>query len=112
MKLNYIFIPIHGFPGYFICELGVIINKTGHVMAQNWRGSKGGNYLYVSFMKKGDKKVYKRSVHILTAQHFIPNPEKKKYVNHKRKNLRHNGAHDLEWCTHSENMKHRNSFNA
>ena len=45
-------------------------------------------------------------IHRLVAQSFIPNPHNKKTVNHKNGRRHDNHIDNLEWMTHSENMKH------
>lgn len=45
-------------------------------------------------------------IHRLLAESFIPNPEQKKTVNHKDGNKLNYDLSNLEWATHSENIKH------
>lgn len=61
-------------------------------------------YLYVRLYK--DAKGKKHKIHRLVAQTFIENPENKKCVNHIDGNKQNNSVENLEWVTHSENMKH------
>ena len=51
-------------------------------------------------------KAYGYSVHRLVACAYIPNPQGKKYVNHKDGNKRRNHADNLEWATAKENDQH------
>lgn len=61
-------------------------------------------YLIVGLCR--GKKTKTILVHRAVALTFIPNPEGKKYVNHKDGNKLNNSVSNLEWCTFSENIQH------
>ena len=61
-------------------------------------------YYEVSFRVKGQRKKFK--VHRLVAIAFIPNKYNKPLINHKDGNKKNNNIDNLEWVTHSENVKH------
>lgn len=61
-------------------------------------------YEVLSLCKNGKHKMM--SVHRLVAFAFIPNPENKPEVNHKKGIKSDNRASELEWMTISENEKH------
>ena len=42
----------------------------------------------------------------IVAYLFIPKPDGKDYVNHKDLNRQNNKVENLEWVSHSENIKH------
>lgn len=62
-------------------------------------------YLYVNLNKNGISKTFK--VHRLVAIAFIPNPENKPEVNHKKGNKLDNRFWMIEWSTPKENCEHR-----
>jgi hypothetical protein len=62
-------------------------------------------YLWTTFKEKGKQKTI--SLHVLIATCFVSNPNNKPEVNHKNWNKLDNNIENLEWVTHSENLKHR-----
>lgn len=70
-------------------------------MVSFWRNHAG--YVMASLHKNG-KRSY--AVHVLVGRHFVPNPENKPEVNHKRGNKEDNRAWMLEWNTRKENNDH------
>ncbi len=64
-------------------------------------------YKRLTLSKDGAEKKF--LVHILVARHFIPNPEKKKTVNHKNKDKTNNDISNLEWSTAREQALHANN---
>lgn len=61
-------------------------------------------YNYVSLHKDGKKK--NKSIHRLVALAFLERTSDNLDVNHKNGDKDDNRASNLEWCTHSDNMKH------
>ena len=58
----------------------------------------------VSCGSRGNKKAIR--VHVAVAKLFVENPNELYEVNHIDGNKDNNVAENLEWCTHSYNMKH------
>ena len=92
---------IKGFSGYKISNYGRI---KGPVKMLKHCIDKTTGYYVVRLSKRG--KSYKRYVHRLKAQHFIPNPKNKRTVNHKNGVKSDNRLNNLEWNTYSENIQH------
>lgn len=70
----------------------------------NWNIMKKVNRCYVHLYKNSERKSM--LVHRLVAQAFIPNPDDLPEVNHKSGITTENDISNLEWVTHSDNMKH------
>lgn len=111
---------IHGYENlYKVSNLGrvrsldrIILKGNGHLNScETLYAGKilsqqlGNGYLHVNLCDRDHKsKVLK--VHRLVAIAFIPNPERKLYVNHIDNIRTNNNYNNLEWCTTSENGKH------
>jgi hypothetical protein len=61
-------------------------------------------YLTCTLYKNSKPKIF--LIHRLVAGAFIPNTENKPEINHINAIRSDNRVGNLEWCTHSANMKH------
>ncbi len=106
---------IRDFPDYAVTSDGRIIslphkvwNGKGLVLTKGriLRGNPiGKGYLQVTLCKNG-KRVTKL-IHVLVAEAFIPNNNKRlNQVNHKDGNKRNNSVDNLEWCDNRQNQLH------
>lgn len=91
---------IDGFENYQVSIWGNIRNKNR--ILTPYVTQKG--YLKIGLSKNG--KNYKKRVHRLVAEAFIPNPHNLPQVNHKDGNPKNNSITNLEWCTNQENKSH------
>jgi len=53
-----------------------------------------------------DGKKFRKKVHRLVAECFIPNPDKLPFINHKDGDKTNNSVENLEWCTSYWNNLH------
>lgn len=113
---------IKGFEGlYQVSNLGRVksldvIQNLKHSSGTEYTRFKKGRILrpeqsgrvapYVIYYLKKDGKRHFGKAHRLVAKAFIPNPENKKVVNHLDCNPKNNNVSNLEWATHSENIKY------
>lgn len=71
-----------------------------------------GNCGYVQYsMYLGNYKRKYELAHRLVAKAFIENPDNKAEVNHIDCNRLNNNVENLEWVTHSENIRHSRGLN-
>ena len=93
---------IEEFPKYEISSTALIRNKEAKLIRVTPVGKRG--YPVVSLMK--DNKVYVRTVHVLFAKAFIPNPSHYPQVNHIDGDKTNCSLSNLEWCSSRENNLH------
>ena len=95
-------------PDVYVSDTGSIAkNVRGRIILKEQHVQNSG-YLTVSVADYRNvvSKNHNQLVHRLVAETFIPNPQNKPFVNHRDGNKFNNNAWNLEWCTHSENMRH------
>lgn len=86
------------------------ISKCGRVRNDKFNRelkpfNNGNDYMAVDLFTQGKSRVV--GLHRLLMEVFVPNPENKPHVNHKDGNPMNNQLDNLEWCSPSENHKHR-----
>ena len=107
---------IKGYEGLYLInqKSEIKVTETNKRAVNSALGKNGSLGLNQQTTKAGYKKVLlskdgKRTTHLLhrlMAQTFLENKENKKTVNHKDSNRGNNNLSNLEWATHSENVKH------
>lgn len=115
-----IWIDIKGYEGlYKVSNLGKIKSLDKQMMVYGFQKEpiktiRKGKILKPRITRYGYEKVLLTKnnksknyfVHRLVAISFIENPNNYNEVNHIDGNKRNNNILNLEWCTHSQNMKH------
>lgn len=99
---NQDFVPLQDFPDYLINKLGEIKNIHLNRIKKIGVGKRG--YPVVSLCQ--GKRQYVRTVHVLLARTFLPNPKNLPQVNHIDGNKLNYQLSNLEWCTAKENILH------
>jgi hypothetical protein len=93
---------------YLISDKGQVKSLKSNKILKPFYSGKGYNvgqgYATVALWKDGKRKM--RRIHRLVAEHFIPNPNNYKEVNHKDEDKTNNCAENLEWCTRQYNVNY------
>ena len=95
------------FNNYEVSNMGRVRSLKGEVKILNLYDN-GTGYRVVFLYSKGKRK--KMRVHRLVAMAFIENANPNRIeVNHLNKDRADNSISNLEWCTHKENIDHKNN---
>jgi len=100
---------IPGFENYEISEKGVIYNLRRYIPAYDHietikpRIDRAG---YYTVRLRRDGKTFTKYLHRLLGETFIPNPNNLPILNHKDGNKLNYQLQNLEFTTHSGNIKH------
>jgi hypothetical protein len=84
----------------------VVTNKGLRNISSRYLKTRINNDGYIDVRLSKDGKTTTTFIHKLIAETFIPNPYKKKEVNHINGIKTDNRLENLEWVTHKENMIH------
>lgn len=95
--------PIKDYDGlYEVSNLGRVRSLRNNIIVKPYKNYTG--YLMVNLWYKG--KQNKRLISRLVGESFIPNPNNYPIINHIDGDKTNNKVINLEWCTHSQNVKH------
>lgn len=89
---------------YEINSDGILRNVKSKKIIKGYKEANG--YTRVRLENKCLGGVVRTSIHQLVAEAFIPNPEGLPEINHKNSDRSDNRVENLEWVSHSQNMKH------
>lgn len=117
-KNKEVWVNIKGYEGlYEISNLGrirTIPRERYNGFGKHWVDSiirkpqmSNKGYHILRLTKDGVTKNYR--VHRLVAQHFIPNPNNYKIINHINEIKTDNRVENLEWCTQQYNLEYGNT---
>ncbi|MCX6204879.1 MAG: NUMOD4 motif-containing HNH endonuclease [Bacteroidetes bacterium] len=113
--INEKWLPVKGYEGFYeISDTGKVNGMDRMVVSKKGLTRKKGKLIkirvnndgYIEVRLSKDSRTTTTFIHILIAKAFIPNPLNKLEVNHINGIKADNRIENLEWCTHSENMKH------
>ncbi|QGK90068.1 hypothetical protein [Pseudomonas phage vB_PA32_GUMS] len=98
---------IPGFSRYEINQFGIVRNLNHDIISQHENKSSKGTYLTVNIINdKGERKIRYPHRFVCMVFNGLPDNPDDWDVNHKDTNKHNNYYRNLEWITHSGNVKH------
>lgn len=97
--LSEVLVEVNDYPAYQVSNLGYVVGARGKVLKED---TNSVGYKRITLCKDGIP--YRVFVHRLVAEHFVPNPNDYRYVNHIDGDRTNNEVSNLEWCTASYNV--------
>jgi hypothetical protein len=88
---------IEGFPDYLIYDDGRVYSKKRNIFLKEQKTKLNYRFVWLNGKIK--------TIHRLVAEHYIPNPENKKEVDHKNRDRSDNRLENLRWATRIENSE-------
>lgn len=92
---------IEGFESYQVSNFGNVKGKRGNLLSP---GSNGRGYKQVLLLKDGQR--YKRTVHSLVLNAFVPKKNETYQCNHIDGDKQNNNVKNLEWVSSKRNHEH------
>lgn len=94
---------ISGFEGlYAITSCGKVWSHKRNHFLKPWINNTG----YATVYLRKNKKTYRKSIHRLVAETYLPNINHLPQVNHKNEVKTDNYINNLEWCTYKYNVNY------
>ena len=91
---------VKDFPNYLIYPDGRVFSKN-RKSKEPMKQQINNDYFVVNLYK--NSKPTQKRIHRLIAEHYIPNPDNKPFVDHKNRDKKDNRIENLRWVNGSEN---------